>query len=531
MRRMKILTAAQMRRIDERAARQHGIPSETLMDNAGRAVADALCGIFPSLTALNLLIVCGKGNNGGDGIAVARHLKQRGIASRVLLLCEKSSVAASSSPAAHHLKLALAAGVAVEEASDEKAWRAAAASLNGHGLVLDAILGTGLSGGARGTSALAIQDLNASGLPVVAVDIPSGLSGDTGEIPGPAIRAEHTIALACPKVPHVFTPAASLCGALHVVDIGIPDEAVLAEQVDLNLIGESVVAPLVPVREADSHKGDYGRLLVVAGSTGKSGAAGLLCLAALRSGAGLVTAATAARAQPILASHAMEVMTVPLPDTMDGALAAASVPVVAGLTQTADVLALGPGLTVSQETSGAVRAIVGGASLPVVLDADGINAFEGRASELNGEARVLLLTPHPGEMARLLSRPGRPAITAAQVQADRVNIARTFAREHACYLVLKGHATLVAEPDGQVWVNPTGNPGMATAGSGDVLTGILSGLLCQGLSPLESCLLAVYVHGLSGDLASTDYGETSLIARDLIDYMPEAFLHLERAAD
>jgi len=528
MRRMKILTADQMRRIDQRAMTQHGIAPEALMDGAGRAVADALFALYPGLPASHLVILCGKGNNGGDGLAVARHLKQRGAASRVVLLCEKQAVAGA---AAHHLRLAEQAGVAVEIAADESAWATVAASLPRHGLVLDALLGTGLRGGARGLMARAIQNLNATGAPVVALDIPSGLSGDDAGVPGPAVRAEHTIALACPKIPHVFEPAASLAGALHVVDIGIPESAVAAENVDLNLIAEAMVAPLVPVREADSHKGDYGRLLILAGSAGKSGAAAMVGLAALRSGAGLVTAATSAAAQPILAGHVMEMMTEAMPQTSSGALSMAAAPMIRELMPSADVLAVGPGLTSSEETSALVREIVGGTGLPVVLDADGLNAYAGRAGEIRGDTRVLVLTPHPGEMGRLISIPGGPPVGAAQVQSDRIGTARRFAVEHACYLVLKGHRTLVAEPGGQVWVNPTGNPGMATGGSGDVLTGVLSGLLCQGLSPLESCLLGVYMHGLAGDLASADYGENSLMARDLIDYLPEAFLHLERAAD
>ncbi|HZI92927.1 MAG TPA: NAD(P)H-hydrate dehydratase [Patescibacteria group bacterium] len=525
---MKILTAEQMRRIDERAREQFGIPVETLMDNAGLAVVDALCSLYPSLPAMNLLIVCGKGNNGGDGITAARYLKQRSIGARVVLLADKTSLKGA---ARHHLEAAEKAGVAIEQAVTDAAWDRIAGEIRKHGLILDALLGTGLQGAARGLVARAIQAINDSGVPVVAIDIPSGLSGDSGGISGPAIRAEHTIALACPKIPHVFEPASALCGALHVVDIGIPAMAIEAEGIDLSLISEGLVAPMVPVRESDSHKGDYGRLLVIAGSTGRTGAAAMVCLAALRSGAGLVTGATAASAQPVLAGQVMEMMTESLPETPAGALSAAAAPFLGDLMKTADVLAVGPGLTANEETATLVREIVGASFLPVVLDADGLNAYAGRASDLNGESRVMILTPHPGEMARLLSRAGSTAVTTAMVQADRIGIARRFAADRSCYLVLKGHNTLVAEPGGQVWINPTGNPGMATAGSGDVLTGVLAGLLGQGLSPLESCLLGVYVHGLAGDLASGDYGETSLIARDIIDYLPEAYLHLERAAE
>jgi NAD(P)H-hydrate epimerase len=496
------------------------------MDNAGRAVAETLLRLYPALPDMNLLIVCGKGNNGGDGIAAARHLASRGVTARVVSLAPISSY---QGPAARQRDSALRDGVTVEEALSDEAWAKVAAGIpQRHVLILDALLGTGLKGPARGLTARAIADINGSGLEVVALDIPSGLSGDAAGIPGAAIRADRTIALACPKIPHVFDPAAALCGTLHVIDIGIPHEAVAAEEVTLNLIDESEMAAIVPVREADSHKGDYGRILVIGGSRGKSGAAALVAHAALRSGAGLVTAATSIGAQPILASHVIEMMTEGLPETAAGSLSRLAIPALRELMQASDVLAVGPGLTAGEETAALVRGIVSSTPLPVVLDADGLNAFAGRAAELKGESRVLILTPHPAEMARLISRPGSPPVTTAHVQADRVGAARVFARQHVCYLVLKGHRTVVAEPGGQVWINPSGNPGMASAGSGDVLTGVLAGLLGQGLSPLESCLLGVYVHGLAGDLASADYGETSLIARDIIDYLPDAFLHLER---
>ncbi len=523
---MKIVTADQMRRIDARAEREHGIPSEKLMDNAGRAVAEGLMGLYPGLASMNLLIVCGKGNNGGDGLAVARHLKSRGVPARAVLLCGGADL---KGPAAVHLKLATQDGARIEEAADERAWTRVASELGRHAVILDAMLGTGLTGPARGLTARAIQDLNAAQADVVALDIPSGLSGDHPEIPGAAVRARHTIALACPKVSHLFPPAEALVGDLRVADIGMPEKAVLDEGADLNLVDEADVAPLVPVRESDSHKGDYGRLLVVAGSLGKSGAAAMLCHAALRSGAGLVTAATAASAQPILAAQVAEMMTVALPQTLSGAVSLAAAPLLRALMLECDVLAVGPGLSTEPETVSLVREILSGASMPIVLDADGLNAYAGRADDLEGESRVMILTPHPGEMARLLDGP-QGGMTAKQVQADRVGIARSFARERSCYVILKGHHTLIAEPAGQVYVNPTGNPGMATGGSGDVLTGVLAGLLAQGLSPLQTALLGVYVHGLAGDLAAADLGETSLIARDLIDYLSEAFLRLERSA-
>ncbi len=525
---MKILTAEQMGRIDRRTEQRHGIASGTLMDNAGRAVAETLLHLYPSLTALKPLILCGKGNNGGDGITAARHLAARGVPARVILLARADDL---GGPAAEHRDRARTAGIEIEEAPDEEAWNRIGREIATHDLIVDAVFGTGLKGAARGLGARAIHDINASRREVVALDIPSGLSGDSAQIPGAAVQADHTIALACPKIPHVFDPAALLVGRLHVVDIGIPPEAVAAEDVRLNLVTESEVAPLVPLREADTHKGDYGRVLALSGSKGKSGATAMLCLSALRSGAGLVTAATAASAQPILASQVMEMMTEALPETSSGTVSRAAAPLLRTLVEACDVLAVGPGLTTVEDTSALVREIIASTGHPVVLDADGLNAFAGRADELNGASRVLILTPHPGEMARLLRRQDGSKMTAADVQDDRVGVARSFAAERSCYLVLKGHRTVIAEPGGEVWINPTGNPGMASGGSGDVLTGVLAGLLAQGLSPLESCLLGVYLHGLAGDLAASARGETSLIARDIIAHLSEAFLHLERAAE
>lgn len=523
---MHIVTARQMATIDERCESEFGVTTSTLMDNAGQAVATALMRLYPELAVRNLVILCGKGNNGGDGIAAARHLKTRGIPARVVLLAGEKPKAG---PAAAQRQRASQDGIVIEEITSEAAWSEVAASLPHHGLILDALLGTGLTGPARGLSARAIDDVNGSGVEVIALDIPSGLSGDTAAIPGPAVHASQTIALACPKIPHVFGPGASLVGRLHVAEIGIPREAMESPELWLNLIDESDVAPLVPVRELDSHKGEYGRVLVVGGSLPKSGAAALTCHAALRSGAGLVTAATSRSAQPILAGHLMEMMTEGLAETPAGALSHAALAELTRLAGASDLLAVGPGLTDDPETAALVRELIRSTSLPIVLDADGINAYAGRAAELGGDSRVLILTPHPGEMARLLSREGSP-VTTAQVQADRVGTARSFAIEHACYLVLKGHKTVVAGPDGEVWVNDTGNPGMATAGSGDVLTGVLAALLGAGLSPLAACIVGVHAHGLAGDLAAAEYGETSLVARDIIEYLPDAFGQLERAA-
>ncbi len=521
MRRMKIVTAEQMRRIDERTASDHGVSAASLMDNAGRAIAEALIALYPACREARPLILCGKGNNGGDGITAARYLRSEGVESRVVLLASRSALKGA---AADHLRRAIEAGVKVEECPDAKGWPDIAAGLDRRPVVVDAILGTGLKGPARDLAALAIADINMCEAPVVSVDIPSGLNGDVGTLVGPAVRADDTIALACPKIAHVFPPASFLAGRLHIVDIGIPAAVIEAEEIALNLITDEDVWSLVPLREPDTHKGDFGHLLVIAGSTGKSGAAGLVCRAALRAGAGLVTAATTAAAQPILAGHVMEAMTEALPESR-GAIGMAAMPILRDLMRRSDVLAIGPGLTTEEETCRLVREIVSTTPLPVILDADGVNAFAGRAADLRREDRVLILTPHPGEMARLAGGPDA-GLTTRDIQADRVGHARRFARDHHCYLVLKGYRTVVADPGGEIWINSTGNPGMATAGSGDALTGILAALVAQGLAPLEACLLGVFLHGAAGDLAAADRGEISMCAGDLIEHLPGAFARL-----
>jgi NAD(P)H-hydrate epimerase len=356
---------------------------------------------------------------------------------------------------------------------------------------------------------------------VVSVDVPSGLSGETYEIPGSCIRADHTVTFVRPKLPHVFPPAAEMCGRLHIVDIGVPNEAVAAEKSNLDLLQPEELAPLLPKRRPDSHKGDYGHALVVAGSRGKGGAARLAALGALRAGCGLVTAAVPHGLQAGFVSRAMEVMTEGLPETAEGTLAESGIPRLLALLDGKQAVAIGPGLTTHPESKSLVRELVRRARVPLVLDADGVNAFAGEQGTLSGRKRPLVLTPHPGEMGRLLG------ISTRDVQARRLDLAREFARGHHCYLVLKGYRSLIATPGGTVHVNPTGNPGMATGGSGDVLTGLLVGLLAQGIDPSAAVRLGVYLHGLAGDLAAEEVGEAPLIARDILQHFPAALQRLK----
>jgi len=515
---VEILTSQQMRNVDRRASSRFGLPEIVLMENAGLRLFQILQDIEPDLTSRSLLLLCGRGNNGGDTFVLARQLHNHGIPFAALLFGRRDEVRGS---AAVNLRALARVGVVPPEVRASADWKTSWKGLASSDLIVDGILGTGLSRPVTGLLARVFEDVNASPAEVVAVDIPSGLSGDSNEVPGPCVRADHTVAFARPKVPHVLPPAESMCGVLHVADIGIPAEAVAAERADLDLLEAAELASLLPKRRPDSHKGDYGHALVIAGSRGKGGAARLASLGALRAGCGLVTAAIPAGLQAGFVSRAMEVMTEGLPETSEGTLAASGLPRLLQLLEGKQAVALGPGLTTHPETKRLIRDVVARVRVPLVLDADGVNAFAGSGELLlSGRKRPLVLTPHPGEMGRLAGMTGR------EVQSRRLSLAREFARRHACHLILKGFRSLVATPSGRVHVNPTGNPGMATGGSGDVLTGLLAGLIAQGIETTAASKLGVYLHGLAGDLAAQDVGEAPLIARDILQHFPAALMRL-----
>jgi NAD(P)H-hydrate epimerase len=521
---MEIVTGEQMRRIDRRTIEGLGIPGLRLMEAAGRGVARALLEDFGDVARdRGVVVLCGKGNNGGDGLVAARHLARHGLAPRILLLADADRL---EGDAAHNLGAARQAGLEVEQVPDAAAWRRARSVLEQPCVVVDAILGTGVEGGARGLAATVIEDLNASRCRVASVDVPSGIDADSAEVQGCAVRAARTYTLCRPKLPLVLDPGATHAGAVRVIPIGIPDDAVRAENVQLGWIERGTVAALLPPREAASHKGDYGHLLAVAGSRSKSGAAVLLARGALRCGVGLMTVATTTSAQQRVAVQQPEVMTEPLAETADGELAPTAAAAALELLSQRGALALGPGLGASADTREAVRAIVGGCHAPLVIDADGLNALAGpeRAVPLPDRPRPAVITPHPGEAARLLDCETRG------VQADRLDAARRLARASRAVVVLKGHQSIVACPTGRVGINASGNPGMATGGMGDVLTGAVGAFLARGLSAWDAARLAVFVHGDAGDRAARRIGEHGVIASDLIDELPAALAALRPAA-
>jgi NAD(P)H-hydrate epimerase len=509
---MKITTAEEMRKIDRATTERFGVPSLTLMENAGSAVARFILQRYPE--ANRVAVICGKGNNGGDGFVVARTLHRAGRVVEVLLLASRTELKGDALAMFERLPLR-----PIEITSSQELQAESSRSLGNCELIVDAILGTGFRPPVTSLYADAIAAMNRSDKPVVAVDIPSGADSDAmAPQSGEGIaRADAIVTFTAPRPAHVFGNLTR--GPMLVAPIGSPPEAIVSS-LNLEVTTPRDFAALLAPRPRDSNKGMYGHVLVVGGSFGKSGAAAMAGMAALRAGAGLSTVATPARVLTSVASFAPELMTEPLAETAAGsiALAAAESGRFTDLAKAMTVVAIGPGLGRDPETVQFVQEAVHQTKVPLVLDADGLNAFEGKTNLLDGSRRPLVLTPHPGEMSRLAG------ISIKAVQADRVNIARSFARYHHLVLVLKGNRTIIGFPDGSAWVNPTGNPGMATGGTGDVLTGMTAGLIAQMPNDYaRAAIAAVYLHGLAGDVAAERMGEHSLVATDLLDALPEAF--------
>jgi NAD(P)H-hydrate epimerase len=513
---MRVLNAAQMREADRRTIDEIGISSLVLMENAGRQAVAAMEAVYGDLLERQVGVLCGRGSNGGDGFVVARTLLQRGVDVSVFLI---GRVADVRGDARVNLEILGRLGLTVVEVADSQAWELHFSEVSDCTLIVDAIFGTGLNAPVSGFIESVVTDVNASGIPVVAIDLPSGLSADSPEPIGPSIEAELTVTLAAPKLSLVLPPAEMQAGDIVIADIGIPNdvlEAVDGRRVDLAT--RASMRELISPRTADSHKGDYGRVLVVAGSRGKTGAAYLAAVGALRSGAGLVTVATPATCQAIVAAMGPEYMTEALAETDEG-LDPEGVDRVIDMAR--DVIAIGPGLGQGRSTREFIRRIVDRAGMPMVIDADGLNAFVDDTDRLSGrEGRDVIITPHPGEMARLVG------MTTEEVQGSRLEIARNFAVGHHVFVVLKGHRTIIATPDDKIFINPTGNPGMATGGTGDVLTGMIAAWLAQLLDAEAACRLAVYLHGLAGDLAEADEGEVAMTSADVAGHLGDAYLEL-----
>jgi hydroxyethylthiazole kinase-like uncharacterized protein yjeF len=510
---MKIVSAEEMRAIDRLTSERFGVPSLTLMENAGSAVAEHVLSRYHS--AQRIVVFCGKGNNGGDGFVAARKLHEKGKDIRIILLADPADLRGDA--ATMYRKLPVQA-LAIH--SGEELNRAGASPAD---LYIDAILGTGFKPPVKGVYAEAIQLLNRCDPPVVAVDIPSGADADRmAPQQGIVARANSIVTFTAPRPAHVFSLLTD--GPTCVAPIGSPPEAIVSS-LQLNVITSTDIAPLIGPRPANSNKGLYGHVLVVGGSLGKAGAAAMAGMSALRAGAGLATVATAKSVLPTVAAFYPELMTEPLPETAAGTIATEAGLRIDELLKSMTVLAIGPGISRDPHTTTLVRSLVANAKLPMVLDADGLNAFQGHTQEMDGSGRTLVITPHPGEMARLA------ACSTKDVQNDRLGVARHFAREHNVIVVLKGNRTLVVQSDGDAWVNTTGNPGMSTGGTGDILTGMVAAMLAQHPSdPMLAVCAAVHLHGLAGDIMRGIMGEHSLVATDLLSGLPEAFDRTRKSA-
>jgi len=513
---MKIVTAQEMRAIDRASSERFGVPSLTLMENAGSAVAEYVLEQYG--VAQKIAVLCGRGNNGGDGFVAARVLHEKGKTVKVMLLADPTDLRGDA--AAMFGKLPVDA-IVVKSSDDLK--RARPQMFVDTDLFLDAILGTGFKPPVSGLYAETIAMLNASQAPVIAVDIPSGADADAmWAQPGLVARADAIVTFTAARPAHVFSALTN--GPTLVAEIGSPPEAIVSSQ-KLNVIAGRDFASLIGPRPAESNKGMYGHVLVVGGSVGKAGSVAMAGMAVLRAGAGLATVAIPKSVLPTVAGFHPELMTEPLSETLEGTIAKRACERLEALAGGKTVLAVGPGISRNSDTANLVRTVVDKANLPLVLDADGLNAFEGHPDQLNGKGRLLVITPHPGEMARLA------ACSTADVQKDRLGVARRFAHEHEVVVVLKGNRTLVVQPSGEAWVNTTGNPGMSTGGTGDILTGMVAAMIAQ--NPQDAMLAvcaAVHLHGVAGDVMRERVGEHSLVATDLLFGLPEAFDRARRMA-
>jgi ADP-dependent NAD(P)H-hydrate dehydratase / NAD(P)H-hydrate epimerase len=515
---MKIVTTAEMREIDRATSAQFGVPSLTLMENAGGGVAAFSVAHYPQ--ARSVTIVCGKGNNGGDGFVIARKLHEAGRKVQVILLADPQDLQGDAA----EMYKRMPGSATVVTSSEVLKGTAVQAALDGE-LLVDAVLGTGFRPPVSGLYAEAIAEINKRSMPTVSVDIPSGANSDAMTAQqGVIARSDAIVTFTAPRPAHVFGGLTQ--GPTVVVPIGSPEGAIISG-LQLNVTTARDVAPLLAPRAPDAHKGTFGHAIIVGGSYGKAGAAAMAGMAALRSGAGLVTVATARSTLPMVAGFAPELMTEALAETDAGTISARAFEQgrLDGLVQDKQVIAIGPGLGLHLDTAELVRTAVERYRGPIVLDADGLNSFAGVTERLDGFQRSVIVTPHPGEMARLAGS------STAAVQSDRLDVARKFARDHRVTVVLKGHGTLVVEQDGTAWVNPTGNPGMATGGTGDILTGMIAGFVAQNLQHVaEAVRSAVFLHGLAGDVARETLGEQCLLATDLLTTLPEAMQRVRRDA-
>ena len=514
-----MLSPQRMKEYDAYAIGTWGIPSAVLMENAGRSTYRLLKEAYLG-PGDKLALVCGRGNNGGDGFVIARYALRDGFETRVLLVADPGGLAGD---ARLNMDLYRSMGGAVTIVAGDVS--PAAEAIRGSDVIVDALFGTGLAKEVGGVEGAVIGEVNRSGKPVISVDIPSGLDGTSGQPMGAAVRATHTYTYGHPKLGQMLYPGVTYRGRLTVVDISLPAACEAALGFDARLVDGEMVRRLFRERPRDAHKGMFGDLAVVAGSAGKTGAAAMASTAALRIGAGLVTLVIPGSLNNIVASKLTEVMTYPVEDRGRGVFLLSSSGEVREFAAARDVVILGPGLGREEETMAFARRLFEELDKPFVIDADGINAFDGHLELLGRKKGSVILTPHPGEFGRLVGRSAR------EVNGDRLNMGRRFAKEHGVNLVLKGAPTITFSPDGEAFINPTGNPALAKGGTGDILTGFIGGLASQGYSLTEAGLFAVYLHGYIADTWAGQYTDMDMVAGDLIPGVGAAIRDIRHGTD
>jgi hydroxyethylthiazole kinase-like uncharacterized protein yjeF len=508
-----------MKEMDRMTIEEMGIPGPVLMENAARGATRVCLDHFAPAPGSRVVILCGPGNNGSDGYVMARYLLQAGLQVTVIVLAEARKI---TGDALLNLNIIQRMGLDIREAPGPDKWKESSSLLSTCDLIVDGILGTGLNAPVRGFYQQVIEEVNSSKKPVFSVDIPSGLNADSGQIMGVAIRADLTVTFGFPKLGQILFPGAELAGRLVRIDIGIPRTVSDRMPVKYRLIEPEDFSDLLAREKQDIHKGNRGHLLVIAGSIGKTGAATLTSLGGLRAGAGLVTLGIPKSLNAIMEEKLTEAMTAPLPDTVDGTLSLRAERDILKLMEGKTAVALGPGLSTHPETTDLVRRIVSRCPLPIVIDADALNALSEDPSSLRSCGNKAILTPHPGEMARL------GGLKNIEVQSDRVGSASRFSEKYGCTLVLKGARTLIAQPKGEIFVNPTGNPALSSGGSGDVLTGLVGGFLARGWPIAKAAVSAVFLHGLAADLLAETMGQAGVLAGELLDVIPMLMASLGR---
>ena len=497
-----------MKRIDEISINEYGIPGVVLMENAGLAVVEELERLNMPVKCAE--VICGTGNNGGDGFVIARHLHNRGWKVNVCVCGEAGKI---KGDALTNLQIARHIGISVKSIEENSAGFPAG-FINDAPLIVDALLGTGFRGRLKDLYKDAVDRINKSKAWVVSVDIPSGLDADTGFFVDGCVMADCTVTFQIPKAGLLINDGPKACGKLKIKDISIPKAAIDAMELHLNLLEEDIIKGMLPPRDCNTHKGSFGSVLVAACSRGMEGSGIMSSRAALRSGAGIVILALPASLQRLMCTGALEIMTKELEDKGAGILAEECIPQLLETAERSSTLLIGPGLTDSGSIGAIMAEVIRNCTIPMVIDADGLNAISSNPGILKKRKGEIVITPHPGEMARLCG------CSSTDIQKDRLGYAKRFSEEFDVTVVLKGYGTIIALSDGTAFINPTGNPGMATAGSGDVLAGIIAGFAAQKLKLTDAALCGVYIHGAAGDCAAGKIGEYGLTAGDIIENIP-----------